>query len=129
MISLAKTLLQPVLHSMDPEQAHGLSILALRMMPPLSFGVEDQRLNVNVCGLSFPNPLGMAAGFDKDGEVPDALLRLGFGFAEVGSITPLAQPGNPKPRAFSAEHSRRQRAKVSRQVQRWSLWITDRRLG
>jgi dihydroorotate dehydrogenase len=99
-ISLAKTLLQPVLHSMDPEQAHGLSILALRMMPPLSFGVEDQRLNVNVCGLSFPNPLGMAAGYDKGAEVPDALLRLGFGFVEVGTITPLPQPGNPKPRLF-----------------------------
>ena len=55
---------------------------------------------MQVAGLTFPNPLGMAAGFDKDGEVPDALLGLGFGFAEVGSITPLAQPGNPKPRLF-----------------------------
>jgi len=53
-----------------------------------------------VAGLDFPNPVGMAAGFDKDGEVPDALLGLGFGFAEVGSITPLPQAGNPKPRLF-----------------------------
>src|SRR6187397_2669310 len=57
-------------------------------------------LETHVAGLAFPNPLGMAAGFDKDGEVPDALLGLGFGFAEVGSITPRPQAGNPKPRLF-----------------------------
>ena len=95
MISLANHFLQPVLHSLDPEQAHGLSIFALRMMPPLSFGVEDPRLRVSACGLEFPNPLGMAAGYDKGAEVPDALLRLGFGFVEVGTIPPLPQPGEP----------------------------------
>src|SRR6185503_10767942 len=57
-------------------------------------------------GMAFPNPLGMAAGFDKDGEVADALLGLGFGFAEVGSITPLPQPGNPKPRLFRLAEDR-----------------------
>ena len=56
--------------------------------------------HVRVAGLDFPNPLGMAAGYDKNAEVPDALLGLGFGFAEVGTVTPLPQPGNPKPRIF-----------------------------
>ena len=60
----------------------------------------DARLAVRVAGLDFPNPLGMAAGYDKNAEVPDALLGLGFGFAEVGTVTPLPQPGNPKPRIF-----------------------------
>ena len=58
------------------------------------------RLAVRAFGLNFPNPVGMAAGFDKHGEVPDALLRLGFGFVEVGTVTPLPQPGNPRPRLF-----------------------------
>jgi dihydroorotate dehydrogenase len=60
----------------------------------------DPALGVAIAGLSFPNPLGMAAGYDKNGEVPDALLALGFGFAEIGTVTPRAQPGNPKPRIF-----------------------------
>ena len=100
MIGFAARLLQPLLHAMDPEKAHGLSILALRMMPPISLGVTDPRLRVSACGLDFPNPLGMAAGYDKGAEAPDALFRLGFGFVEVGTITPLPQPGNPKPRLF-----------------------------
>jgi dihydroorotate dehydrogenase len=99
-ISLAAKLLQPLFLAMDPEQAHGASILALKLMPPLSFAVTDPRLEVSACGLTFPNPLGMAAGYDKGADVPDALLRLGFGFVEVGTITPLPQPGNPKPRLF-----------------------------
>ncbi len=100
MIGFAARLLQPLFHAMDPEKAHGLSILALRMMPPISMGVADSRLRVRACGLDFPNPLGMAAGYDKGAEAPDALFRLGFGFVEVGTITPLPQPGNPKPRLF-----------------------------
>ncbi len=100
MIGFAARLLQPLLHAMDPEKAHGLSILALRMMPPISLGVADPRLRVSACGLDFPNPLGMAAGYDKGAEAPDALFRLGVGFVEVGTITPLPQPGNPKPRLF-----------------------------
>ena len=58
---------------------------------------------MRVFGLNFPNPIGMAAGFDKNAEVPDALLRLGFGFVEVGTVTPLPQPGNPRPRVFRLE--------------------------
>jgi dihydroorotate dehydrogenase len=92
---------QKLLFSFDPETAHGLSIAALRCgLPVASSPTRDARLKVSLCGLDFPNPLGMAAGYDKNAEVPDALLGLGFGFAEVGTITPLAQSGNPKPRIF-----------------------------
>ncbi|RUU66229.1 quinone-dependent dihydroorotate dehydrogenase, partial [Mesorhizobium sp. M7A.T.Ca.TU.009.01.1.2] len=85
----------------DPETAHGMSIAALRCGLPVGARTTlDPRLKVSVCGLDFPNPIGMAAGYDKNAEVPDALLGLGFGFAEVGTITPLPQAGNPKPRIF-----------------------------
>jgi dihydroorotate dehydrogenase len=91
-----------LLFRLDPETAHGLSIAALRCGLPL--GVRrpehDPKLAVTVAGLRFANPLGMAAGYDKNAEVPDALLALGFGFAEVGTVTPLPQPGNPRPRIF-----------------------------
>ncbi len=100
MIDLAARLLQPFLHMLEPETAHGASILALKSMPPISMGYDDPRLRVRLCGLDFPNPLGMAAGYDKGAEAPDALFRLGFGFVEVGTITPLPQPGNPRPRMF-----------------------------
>lgn len=90
-----------MLFAFDPETAHGLSLAALKTGLPLGCApAPDPRLAVAVAGLSFPNPLGMAAGYDKNGEVPDALLRLGFGFAEIGTVTPLAQAGNPKPRIF-----------------------------
>jgi dihydroorotate dehydrogenase len=92
---------QKLLFSFDPETAHGMSIAALRCgLPVGAGGPRDPRLKISLCGLDFPNPLGMAAGYDKNAEVPDALLGLGFGFAEVGTITPLPQPGNPKPRIF-----------------------------
>ena len=85
----------------DPETAHGLSIAALKCgLPFRPSAAPDPRLEVRVAGLDFPNPLGMAAGYDKNAEVPDALLPLGFGFAEVGTVTPLPQAGNPKPRIF-----------------------------
>ena len=85
----------------DPETAHGLSIRALATGLATPARVPaDRRLQVNAAGVRFPNPLGMAAGYDKNAEVPDALLRLGFGFAEAGTVTPLPQPGNPKPRIF-----------------------------
>ena len=100
MISLAGRLLKPLLFALDPETAHGLSVRALQFMPPMSTGPGDSRLRGTLCGLDFPNPLGLAAGYDKGAEVPDALLRLGFGFVEVGTITPLPQPGNPRPRLF-----------------------------
>ena len=92
-------LLRPALFTLDPETAHGLAITALKALPRRP-APADGPLSIDVAGLAFPNPLGMAAGFDKDGEVPDALLGLGFGFAEVGSITPRPQAGNPKPRLF-----------------------------
>jgi dihydroorotate dehydrogenase len=93
-----------ILFAFDPETAHGLSIKALKCGVPLPVSApRDPRLGVKVAGIDFPNPLGMAAGYDKNGEVPDELLKLGFGFAEVGSITPLPQPGNPKPRIFRLE--------------------------
>jgi len=86
----------------DPETAHGLSIAALKSgLLPACRLVPDPRLAQTVAGLSFPNPLGMAAGFDKNAEVPEALLRLGFGFTEVGTITPKPQAG--KPRLFRLE--------------------------
>jgi dihydroorotate dehydrogenase len=89
------------LFALDPETAHRLAIRALRSRLPLALPAPaDDRLKVELAGLSFPNPLGMAAGFDKNAEVPDALLALGFGFTEVGTLTPLPQPGNPRPRLF-----------------------------
>ncbi|MCT4655912.1 MAG: quinone-dependent dihydroorotate dehydrogenase [Cohaesibacter sp.] len=96
-----KSLAQKLLFTFSPENAHSLAIAALKMglikdLP----AINDPRLRVKLWDLDFPNPLGMAAGFDKNAEVPDALLRLGFGAAEVGTLTPLAQPGNPKPRMF-----------------------------
>ncbi|RWN96619.1 MAG: quinone-dependent dihydroorotate dehydrogenase [Mesorhizobium sp.] len=100
-MSVLDRLGQKLLFAFDPETAHGMSIAALRCGLPVGARTTlDARLKVSVCGLEFPNPLGMAAGYDKNAEVPDALLGLGFGFAEVGTITPLPQAGNPKPRIF-----------------------------
>lgn len=96
-------LLRPALFTLDPEVGHRLAIAGLRRLPnrrAVNEGSGAGPLAINVAGLSFPNPVGVAAGFDKDAEVPDALLGLGFGFTEVGSITPLPQSGNPKPRLF-----------------------------
>jgi dihydroorotate dehydrogenase len=92
------------LFCLDPETAHGLSIQALRAgLPVAKSPRHDERLRTTVAGVTFDNPLGMAAGYDKNAEVPDALLTLGFGFAEVGTVTPLPQSGNPKPRIFRLE--------------------------
>src|ERR1700761_7351640 len=93
-------LVRPVLHALDPEDAHALTLKLLKFAPRLPHAADDPRLAVRAFGLNFPNPVGMAAGFDKNAEVPDALLRLGFGFVEVGTITPRPQPGNPRPRLF-----------------------------
>jgi len=97
---LLHALTRPVLHALDPEDAHRLAIQMLKMAPIPAAPRDDPRLSVRAFGLSFPNPVGMAAGFDKDAEAADALLRLGFGFVEVGTITPLPQAGNPRPRLF-----------------------------
>lgn len=90
----------PLLHRFDAETAHGMTIAALRAMPPSRAPADAAALTVRAFGLSFPNPVGIAAGFDKNAEVPDALLCLGFGFAEVGTVTPQPQAGNPRPRMF-----------------------------
>jgi dihydroorotate dehydrogenase len=98
--------LRPALFALDAERAHGLAIAALKLRGAGGGPPEPGPLAIEVAGLGFPNPLGMAAGFDKDGEVPDALLGLGFGFAEVGSVTPLPQDGNPRPRLFRLAEDR-----------------------
>ncbi|HEY6916439.1 MAG TPA: quinone-dependent dihydroorotate dehydrogenase [Allosphingosinicella sp.] len=95
----AYSLLRPALFALDAERAHGLTIQALKLLPP-GRPVWDPVLGIRVAGIDFPNPVGLAAGFDKNAEVFGQILRLGFGFAEVGTLTPLPQAGNPKPRLF-----------------------------
>jgi dihydroorotate dehydrogenase len=93
----------PLLRWFDPEDAHRLAIQGLRLLPPVRLRPDDAKLAVRAFGLNFPNPIGMAAGFDKSAEAPDALLRLGFGFVEIGTVTPKPQAGNPRPRLFRLE--------------------------
>jgi dihydroorotate dehydrogenase len=94
-------LARALLFRADAETAHALSMLALKAgIVPRQVLAEDARLGQRICGIAFPNPVGLAAGFDKDAEVPDAMLRLGFGFVEVGTVTPRPQAGNRKPRIF-----------------------------
>lgn len=93
-------LFRSLLFRLDAETAHRFAIASLKLPVPRRASPPIRSLAIRVAGIDFPNPLGMAAGFDKDGEVPGALLRIGFGFAEVGSITPLPQTGNPRPRLF-----------------------------
>ena len=100
MIGLFDRLARPLLYALDPEDAHRLAIRMLQLAPLPPAGPDDSRLATRVFGLNFPNPVGLAAGFDKDAEIPDALLRAGFGFVEVGTVTPLPQRGNPRPRLF-----------------------------
>ena len=92
-------LFEPFVKRLPPETAHRVAILGLKLAPPLPTR-SDPRLAVDVLGLRFPNPLGLAAGFDKNAEVPGAMLRLGFGFVELGTLTPRPQPGNAAPRLF-----------------------------
>lgn len=91
--------LRPLIFALDAERAHRATISALRVMPARTSGF-DPILSSTVAGLTFPSPVGLAAGFDKDAEVPNAMLGLGFGFVEVGTLTPRPQAGNPKPRLF-----------------------------
>ncbi|MBX0333135.1 quinone-dependent dihydroorotate dehydrogenase [Pontibacter sp. HSC-14F20] len=104
-----KSLLRPLLFKLDPEKVHYLTTDALRTAFSLPFAksvsrgmfrVEDKRLERELFGLKFPNPVGLAAGFDKDAKLVDELAELGFGFIEIGTLTPKAQEGNPKPRLF-----------------------------
>jgi dihydroorotate dehydrogenase len=99
-MSLAYALARPLLFRLDPETAHRLTIAALKAGAAPRAAPDDPILGVRLAGLALPNPIGIAAGFDKNAEVPDALLRLGFGFVEAGTVTPLPQPGNPRPRMF-----------------------------
>ena len=92
-------LAKPAIFLLDPERAHRLTIAGLKLAPAAAPAAAGP-LAAEVAGLRFPNPVGLAAGFDKDAEVPDAMLGLGFGHVEVGSITPLPQQGNPRPRLF-----------------------------
>jgi dihydroorotate dehydrogenase len=93
----------PLLRWLDAEDAHRLAIQGLKLLPAIRPRVDDAKLAVRAFGLNFPNPVGMAAGFDKNAEAPDALLRLGFGFVEIGTVTPKPQSGNPRPRLFRLE--------------------------
>ena len=102
-IGLFDRLARPLLRAMDPESAHALAIKGLTYAPIPRRPADDSRLAVRAFGLNFPNPVGIAPGFDKHGEVPDALLKLGFGFVEIGTVTPLPQAGNPRPRIFRLE--------------------------
>ena len=95
------------LHQLDPERAHGLSIGALRAgLVPLSGPITSTRLATTLCGIKLPNPVGLAAGYDKNAEAVTALSRAGFGFVEVGAATPRPQPGNPRPRLFRLTEDR-----------------------
>ena len=93
-------LVRPLAFALDAETAHRLTIAALKIWPERSPRPVDPVLMTSVAGLGFPSPVGLAAGFDKDAEVADAMLGLGFGFVEVGTLTPHAQQGNPRPRLF-----------------------------
>lgn len=96
-----------VLHRVDPERAHGLSLLALRAgLVPLPGPVDLPRLHTTLCGLPLRNPVGLAAGYDKNAQVIAQLSRAGFGFIEVGAATPQPQPGNAKPRLFRLTEDR-----------------------
>jgi dihydroorotate dehydrogenase len=99
--------LRPALLALPPEAAHRLTLRLLRALPLPAAAPDDPALSVTLWGRRFANPIGLAAGFDKDGEAVAPLLRLGFGFVEIGSVTPRPQPGNPRPRLFRlpAEHA------------------------
>ena len=103
MIGFFDRLSRPLLRALDPEDAHTLALKALRFVPRVKPEPDPPELKVRAFGLNFPNPIGLAAGFDKNAEVPDTMLRLGFGFVEVGTITPRPQVGNPRPRVFRLE--------------------------
>ena len=101
MLAAAFDLARPLLFALEPEMAHELTLKSLEAgIYPRPSVPDDPRLALSVWGMEFPNPLGIAAGFDKDARVPDAVLGMGFGFAEIGSVTPLPQAGNPRPRVF-----------------------------
>ena len=97
-----------LLRQLPPETAHRATLRLTKLAAPLisAAGDDDSALGVRAFGLRFSNPIGLAAGFDKNGEVPDAMLKLGFGFVECGTVTPRPQDGNPKPRLFRLSDDR-----------------------
>ncbi len=121
-----------VLRLLEPERAHRVAIRTARWRgsrPPAI--ATDARLAVSALGIDFPNPVGLAAGLDKDGKAPDAMLGLGFGFAEIGTLTPLPQDGNPKPRLFrlSADRALINRLGFNNEGHEAALDRLDRRAG
>jgi len=106
LIGLFDRFARPLLRALDPEDAHRLAISGLKFAPLPATSADDPRLKTRVFGLNFPNPVGVAPGFDKNGEAPDALLKLGFGFVEIGTVTPRPQTGNPRPRIFRLDADR-----------------------
>jgi dihydroorotate dehydrogenase len=105
-IGLFDRLSRPLLRALDPEDAHALTLKALRYVPLARAAADPPELSVRAFGFTFPNPVGVAPGFDKNAEVPDAMLRLGFGFVEIGTVTPRPQAGNSRPRLFRLESDR-----------------------
>jgi dihydroorotate dehydrogenase len=99
-------LIRPLAFALEAETAHRLTIKTLRLMPPRRPPDFPASLKSRVAGIEFPTPVGLAAGFDKDAEVPEQMLWLGFGFVEVGTLTPLPQQGNSRPRLFRLKEDR-----------------------
>jgi dihydroorotate dehydrogenase len=99
-------LLRPLVFRLDAERAHRLTIAAVKLLPKRRPPTFDGSLTTSIAGLGFPSPVGLAAGFDKNAEVTGAMLGLGFGFVEVGTLTPLPQSGNPRPRLFRLAEDR-----------------------
>ena len=98
---------QLLLQSLDPERAHAITVRTLSLLGNFSAQkIEDPRLEIEALGLKFPNPLGLAAGFDKNVETTEAMLSFGFGFVEAGTVTPKPQSGNPRPRIFRLREDR-----------------------
>ncbi|MFK7932605.1 MAG: dihydroorotate dehydrogenase (quinone), partial [Saprospiraceae bacterium] len=102
-------LIKPLLFNMSPERAHYFTVKSFRNLLAIPgigsfarslYSVKDKRLEREVFGLKFPNPVGLAAGFDKDGKYFEPMSALGFGFIEIGTVTPKGQVGNPQPRLF-----------------------------
>jgi dihydroorotate dehydrogenase len=101
-----RALLRPILFSLDAETAHHMALSMLSMMPPLPVSNDPPELRTTIWGMEFSNPIVLAAGMDKDAIAIGAWQSLGFGFAELGTITPRPQPGNPKPRVFRLQEHR-----------------------
>ena len=101
------SIIKPLLFKIDPETAHNLAIKSLKLncLPSTFFKIEDEEmLKINLFGKTFTNPIGLAAGFDKSAEVYNSMFKFGFSFVEVGTVTPIKQYGNPKPRVFRLEN-------------------------